>query len=237
MLLVGLWLSGRGLIHVARPTTEKAAACCILASVAGEKYHITRIHPSTMKDGDNSFFMALTHELTHACRNGLGVTKVYDRDVDEKETELETFARLPKGVISGVHLGYYFYVPEVTALWKAGKTQEAYALAEKLMLEDKEKLERAGEILKGKRLREVVEKVYPETHISRAHFSPGELLDRYFSVETPHGVKADIHLRFKPGETARLQSIIKDIKREYGNDATIYEWRDGKKVLVYSPKK
>ena len=105
----------------------------------------------------------------------------------------------------------------------------ARKLVKKLALEDKELIEKhmKGKQAKGKKLREIINKIYPKTNISRAHFSLGEELDRYFLVESQR-LQFQVHIRFeKPPNERQLKA---DLKKAYGEDIKVWEYQDGKVI-------
>jgi len=85
--------------------------------------------------------------------------------------------------------------------------------------------------MKGKRLTKHIEELYDKSHISRAHFSPAEKLDRYFYIEEADGDKLDLHLRYGPKKLPTNKMAYKELKEDYPG-AKIWEYRNGKKVRV-----
>jgi len=190
-------------------------------------YSIITINPDSLND-----HLVVTHELVHALRDARR-EHVLDRDRSEKETELEAVARVPRSQLS-IAAGYYYCIPEVEELLNKRQLFQAYSLAQKLALEDKKLIEDYAKKkniseIKGEKLRQIVKEVYPYTHISRAHFSPGEELDRYFYVKKEKQ-EAFVHIRFNKPQT--MEQLKTSLRKAYGTDAEIWEYKNGKKVKI-----
>ena len=164
----------------------------------------------------------LTHELVHAHRFATG-RKVLDRNRDEKETDLETVARLNYSGLQNKRAGYYWYIPEVKG------NDEKHKKAQY-----KDRIGLTGSIkkkLKGKRAIKKIKEYYPKSEIRKAHFSPAENLDRYFLVKLPNGTKIEVHQRYTKGKE-NLTEIKKSFRKKYGAGIEAWEYRNGKKVRI-----
>lgn len=197
-----------------------------LGSNAGyPRYHanFVSIKPKSYDDDE-----VITHELIHAMRWGFGQHSM-DRNKEEKETELETICRIPKHSITGREFwigGYYLYVPSIRA--ERDRTKRA-ELIKKAMLHDRKVIMGSEDAqMKGKPLRRRINsRRFFDTEMSKAHFSPAELLDRYFVV-LDQGLRSNVHIRYaKPPKVA---TIKKEFVQEYGKGVKVWEYQDGKKV-------
>lgn len=157
----------------------------------------------------------LTHEVIHAHRSASNRI-VKDVDRDEKETDLEALARQSNPRIKKG--GYYQYAPKEIGIRNAIE-RDRKGLTGSM-----------GKSLKGKKAIERTREYYPKSIISGVHFSPPELIDRYFYVILKNGTKANIHMRFD--RTVPLQTIKKRLKEEHGKEIKAWEWRDGKKFRI-----
>jgi hypothetical protein len=174
----------------------------------------------------------MIHELVLALQHGRNEWTRYDVDEVEKKTELETVARLPAETIRGEYIrttGYYQYHPSLKGIGDDNERREKII---NLMLEDKKLVDESMEGLKGKGLKEAIDRAYPRSNIAQVHFSPAEKLDRYFTVEKGR-FREDIHMRFTEPKKVKLEKIVKGLVKYYGPGVKVYEWRDGKKVRVY----
>ena len=158
---------------------------------------------------------AFIHEMIHAVRFAQGR---YVRDVDreEKETELETIARVGTRDLSG----YYKFTSD---------PEGSIAHDKRIMVGNT-----VHGRLKGKAAIRRTEKCYNKSKIKDVHFSPAEYIDRYFIVKTSTGAKHDVHIRFLKG--SNLNTIRSNLKKRYGKHAQMWEWRDGKKVKISSKR-
>ena len=219
---------GSVLVEASRPKLAEAAGMCEYIYAMGRYHHKILIHPDHAGNAQ-----VITHELVHAYRHGLyGMRDWMDRDRCEKIAELETVARLPSSQIKseGLKCGYYYFHPEVKRMLMEGRKSDAEKLVVKLALEDKRRLGAEMDRLKGKRLREAIEKVYPETNIAKVHFSPPESLDRYFLIREKDGTERMLHVRFnKPSDP---DDIKRQLREMYGDDVEVWEFRDGRKVRI-----
>ena len=172
----------------------------------------------------------LTHELVHAHRFATERRYPFDRNKDEKETDLETVARLsPQGLLNKI-CGYYNYIPIVKE--KTSPSEQSKARKE-AQLKDRKCLTGAvNKKLKGKRAIKKVKECYPKSEIRKAHFSPAENVDRYFLVKLPDGTKIEIHQRYPKGKRGNLREIKKAFKKKYGTGIKAWEYRNGKKVRI-----
>jgi len=204
-----------------KPSMRRAAGTCesILGGI-GKRKHIITVDKKYI---DNEH--VITHELVHARRNSMG-ERWLDRDRDEKETELETLARISQ--VADFKGGYYQYIPEVRELIMSRKD---YTEALKKFKEI-DSINLTGSLkksLKSKKARERVKEYYSSSQIAKAHFSPAESLDRYFIIKS-NGVTSKLHVRYK--RNTPISTIREDIKKNYGVNAEAWEIRDGKKVKI-----
>ena len=161
----------------------------------------------------------LTHELVHAHRFATGRKYPYDTNKDEKETELETVARLsPQAIRSGI-CGYYTFLPKNSWLSAQLKDRKCLTGSEKKKL-------------KGKREIKNVKDCYPKSEIRKVHFSPAEQIDRYFLVKLPNGTTIQVHQWYPKGRKGKLTEIKKAFKKKYGTGIKAWEYRNGKKVRI-----
>ena len=195
------------------PASSSAAASC---QRTDRRSSIIKCSPKWLYED------VLTHELVHTRRDAIGQS-VKDVNKDEKETEFETMGRSSR---KGMTEGYYQFIKEPH---KKGKT------ISKLQGEDKRLLTGSEDRnAKGKRLTNRLGKAYKKSNIQHAHFSPAEDLDRYFQIYDHKDRKSEIHIRFKKPVT--LAQIRKDLKSGY-NAMKAYEWRNGKRYLLFSESK
>lgn len=159
-----------------------------------------------------------THELVHARLYGTN-TEPKDRDTHEKMTELETVGRTSDP--GKKKAGYYHY------LKKSSISMIDAIKHDRILLTGSMTKNR-----KGDRFVADVHKKYNESMIKDAHFSPAEKLDRYYQVILPDGEKISIHQRGKPNARVTTSKIVQNFKKRYGKDIKVYEWRDGKRVLL-----
>lgn len=177
----------------------------------------------------------ITHELIHARRFGMNESP-RDRDKMEKMVELETTCRIPLDSIKRKDThggGYYQHVPSVKRIpyWKDRAGYEK-AVRDAMIFDRKAVMGDENRVMKGKALRERVTMKYHLTQIAKAHFSPAELLDRYFIVKD-EGISSKVHIRYeKPPTVAQIKS---DFIQEYGKDVEVWELQDGKKVKFLTP--
>jgi hypothetical protein len=166
----------------------------------------------------------LMHEMEHNLQHGRG-QYTWDRDKSEKMAELRTLLRLDEDELPiAASSGYYYYHPEAENLYDL-EVRKWKVL--ELMKKDRELVK--NEVLKGKKLDKAVEEIFPKTEISKVHFSPSEEVDKYFQIKKGDRT-IEQHIRtIKPIPS---EKIVKDLKKEFGPDAEIYEWRDGKKVRM-----
>jgi hypothetical protein len=157
-----------------------------------------------------------THELVHARLYGTN-TDPQDRDIREKMTDFETIGRISHP--EEKRAGYYQYIKNVDE--KDAIKHDRILLTGSMMKNRK-----------GDRFVADVRKKYNESMIKDAHFSPAEKLDRYYQVILPDGEKISIHQRGKPNAKVSISKIIQNFKKRYGRDIKVYEWRDGKRVLL-----
>lgn len=80
-------------------------------------------------------------------------------------------------------------------------------------------------------------KNYKRSQLSKAHFSPGENLDRYFLVKTSTGLTVKVHKRYKAGKVATITQLKTQFRKRYGPNATVWEWHNSKKKLFLSKEK
>jgi len=169
----------------------------------------------------------LTHELIHAKRFGMK-DYVRDQDREETETELETMCRLSPTEFKKRGLaGYYYRIPEIKKL-----IRENYSVAIRRMKEmqkkDRKLIIGGNYRLKGKLLTERINRLFPKSHISKAKFSLGEKLDRYFLIKKGT-LKEYLHIGYiKPVDD---RTVYADLRKQYPS-AQIYEIKDGKEVRI-----
>jgi len=188
--------------------------------------HMIFIGPDFITDNG-----VLVHELVHAKRFGMNADEINDRDRLEKMTELETMARVNPAQFQKIgDAGYYWYIPEVQKAYKTD-WQEGVKLKRRFQQEDRKLILGSGKKrkMKGRSLSDKVEEVYAQCHISRAHFSPGEKVDRYFVIKKG---KQEIHEQSRYIKPISDREAKKALKEYYGSDAVIYEMQDGKRVKL-----
>jgi len=184
----------------------------------------------TIKSSEINNEDVLTHELVHAHRFATGRSYPFDRNREEKETDLETIARLsPQGFVNKT-CGYYNFIPSVT---KINSPNERSKARKEAQLKDRKCL--TGSVskkLKGKRVIKKVKECYPKSEIRKAHFSPAEQIDRYFLVKLPNGTTIQVHQWYPKGRKGKLTEIKKAFKKKYGTGIKAWEYRNGKKVRI-----
>lgn len=172
----------------------------------------------------------VTHEVVHA-RRWSKKEQIRDVDREESETELETIARISNKGLDERFGGYYQYL-------KHGRPKDLIRQDRALITGDASKPLRGKEAVRG------INQKFNESNISqydgegrwegsakrRRVKMPGEDLDRYFEVDTPKRKNIQAHARLS--KKLPIGRIITTLKKKYGKDARIYEWRDGKKVLI-----
>jgi len=199
------------IIFSVRPILKSEDAAGMIAYRRETNTSVITIDDSYVDDED-----IYTHELVHARLYGTN-TEPKDRDTHEKMTELETVGRTSDP--GKKRAGYYQYIKNVD---KKDAIKHDRILLTGSMLKSR----------KGDRFVADVRKKYNESMIKDAHFSPAEKLDRYYQVILPDGEKISIHQRGKPNAKVSISKIIQNFKKRYGKDIKVYEWRDGKRVLL-----
>ena len=162
----------------------------------------------------------LTHELIHAHRRKTGRRYPFDRNSDEKETELETIARINN--IDIMTTGYYWHIPGVVT----NEQHNAAITSDRIGITGSK-----SKKFKGKKAIKKSKEYYKKSQISKAKFSPGERVDRYFYIVLPNKTKIDVHQRYPKGN-GNLVQIRKDFRKKYGSEIKIWEYRNGKKVRI-----
>jgi len=196
-----------------RPSSRNAAATCSSVRVTENGKITGRNHLITVKPTHTNNEEVITHELVHARRHGTG-EHTYDRDTEEKETELETVARVKDPPSWGG--GYYQYLRDKDSF--EAKTKDRIGLTGRM-----------SRNIKGKKALKKIREYYPQSEISKAHFSPAERVDRYFVIKV-NGTTIDHHMHFEGKPTKN--HVIQDLKADFGENIKVWEWKDGKKVRV-----
>lgn len=189
----------------------------------------------------------IIHEFVHARRHAYGEHS-RDRDREEAETDLETMGRLTENELLQSSCGYYQYLVSGD-----GSTEKRDRKIRQLQLEDRRLLtKKPNTRMKGVPLRKRIKEVFPKTHISlyarygkraarHGYACPAqaEWIDQYFQVVAPGGRKSELHIHFQKKEDPRRtrSRLIKEQVAKNGPKCKIYEWRDGKKVLIYPKEK
>lgn len=216
----------KGVYVEARKALPYAAGTCEAYPTRHGKRFIITVDPKyAPKPAELEFI--LTHELVHARRNAAGES-VMDRDRNEKETELETVARVSKQALKAL-VGYYQHVPKQVQGMDLEEWMEHAKSHDRLLVTGGLKNGGLEKQLKGKRLLKRLKEVYDQSLISEAHFSPGEELDRYFKVKVGK-VQLNLHVRFQ--RAVSLRELRKMLRERYGPQATVWEYKDGRKTLI-----
>ena len=171
----------------------------------------------------------ITHETIHALRNVMG-RYVEDVDKDESTTELETICRISRDGMHKAATGYYQFIPGLKTNDEFFDAQDQDRLLLNVEYEHKRK---------GDDAIRTTETKYPESNISKIDLSGTvaatggnpESLDRYFLIKTK-GKTIRLHERDADGIVPPLRQTKKRLKKRYGEDATIFEWKDGEKVNI-----
>jgi len=210
------------------PTRRAAATCEHVRLGGGRDANIISVKRDYL---DNEW--VLTHELVHARRFGTGESLTcFDRNAEEKRTELETVARVKD--FENIHVGYYQYLARKPGGWtviiKGGKRRMTHPKVEEAIKKDRIGLTGSlNKSLKGKEAVERVKEYYPKSEIFKVHFSEPEKLDRYFLVKVG-GMEINLHVRYD--EPVTLDQIREDMRRAYGPDAEVWEYIEGKKKRI-----
>jgi len=206
------------------PTLKNAVGSCTSydygTSPKKSMRSVIRIHEGFADES------TIVHEMIHARRAAMG-DWVEDRDKEETETEFETVMRIKDPTFKTS--GYYQYLPGCMA----DKSKRTLA-----QIADK-KISGKNKPLKGKYLQKNIQEWYNKSNIKNAKIGlskrgatlASEAVDRYFLIKTK---KQEIrtHIRFRKPTT--VSKIIKDFKKKFAAKLIIYEYRDGKKVMIYS---
>ena len=179
----------------------------------------------------------LVHEMVHARRFAAN-ENIRDIDREESKTELEAVIRMSNPIMK--EAGYYSYLP-------GGNSTTARI---DMMMHDRIRATgSAMKNLKGTRAVRRANEVYPHSWIGQLCIGGGsktrkrcaitskkaEDIDRYFLVMLPTGVKINIHIRYKTHQP--ITQIKKDMKKKYGSNIKVWEWRDGRKYPIIKPSK
>ena len=168
----------------------------------------------------------LTHETIHALRFS---TNRYIKDVnrEEKETQLESLSRISYDGFQQATTGYYTFVPKLDTIAERFDAMDS----DRILLNNT--LQRTR---KGKWAIKTVNKKYKKTQLSKAHFSPGENIDRYFLVKLESGTIIRVHKRYKIGKYVNMLQLKDQFKARYGSNAIVWEWQNGKKIKIIGQK-
>ena len=164
----------------------------------------------------------LTHETIHASRFATN-RNIRDVNREEKETQLESISRISFGGLQKMTTGYYDFVPDLKTIDERFNAVDS----DRVLLNKTLKRKR-----RGKSAIKAVNTKYKRTQLSKAHFSPGENLDRYFLVKTATGISIKVHKRYKAGKSPNIAQIKKQFRTRYGLNATVWEWENGKKKMI-----
>lgn len=191
--------------------------------IKGSIIRIPKVKQGNIQGGEDT----LTHETIHALRFTTN-RNIRDNNRNEKETQLESLSRISFNGLQKMTTGYYDYIPELKTV-----DERFIAIDDDRVLLNKT-LKRKQ---KGKYALRTVNKNYRRSQLSKARFSPGENIDRYFFVKTSTGLMVKVHKRYKVGKVATVTELKMQFGKRYGPNATVWEWHDGKKKLFLSKKK
>lgn len=217
----------------AKMDTHTLGECAYWASDDGKKnqtkYVVIGINKKNVKDE-----ATIIHETIHANRFADGI-EIRDVDKDEAYVELETIARVSKNGLMRMNapdmLGYYSYLGAKG--WEKLK-EDRILLTGSL---DKH--------LSGDNVHKRVKEVFSKSNISKLLIArrkgksmvnqtkqqmPGEWRDRFFHIDVPGQDEIDKHMQFR--RTMTNAEVVDHLKKQYGKNISIWEWRDGKKFRM-----
>ena len=169
----------------------------------------------------------LTHETIHASRFSTN-RNIHDVDREEKETQLESVSRISFNGLQKMTTGYYDFIPDIKTIDERFNAIDS----DRVLLNKSLKRKR-----RGKSAIKAVNTKYKRSHLSKAHFSPGENIDRYFIVKTATGITIKLHKHYKSGKSPTITQIKKQFRTRYGRNVTVWEWQDGKRKLILNKDK